>query len=105
MEEVRTAASLAGHSISDKFIEGQFTVTKKMGAYRPSSLIDYLAKKPVELESIWGEPLRRGRALGANMPELAKLYSDLKALLSTQGLHRYPYSKINGDVNDPDIAP
>lgn len=88
MEEVRTVATLAGHSISDKFIEGQFTVTEKMGAYRPSSLIDYLAKKPVELESIWGKPLRRGRALGANMPELAKLYSDLKTLLRTQGLHR-----------------
>jgi 2-dehydropantoate 2-reductase len=88
MEEIRTVASLTGHSISDKFIEGQFTVTEKMGAYRPSSLIDYLAKKPVELESIWGEPLRRGRALGSNMPELAKLYSDLKTLLPMQGHHR-----------------
>lgn len=81
MEEVRAAAALAGHHISDKFIEGQFTVTERMGAYKPSSLIDYLAKRPVELESIWGEPLRRGQALGAKMPELAKLYSELKALL------------------------
>ena len=81
MEEVRTVASLSGHSISDEFIEGQFAVTKKMGAYKPSSLIDYLAGKPVEIESIWGEPLRRGRALGADMPELAKLYSELKTLL------------------------
>jgi len=81
MEEVRAAAALAGHRISDKFIEGQFTVTEKMGAYKPSSLIDYLGKKPVELESIWGEPLRRGQTLGANMPELAKLYAELKALL------------------------
>jgi len=81
MEEVRTAAALAGHRISDKFIEGQFTVTEKMGAYKPSSLIDYLAEKPVELESIWGEPLRRGRALGADMPGLARLYTELKVLL------------------------
>ena len=44
-------------------------------------MIDYLAEKPVEIESIWGEPLRRGRALGADMPELAKLYSELKTLL------------------------
>lgn len=81
MDEVRAAASLAGHVISDKFIEGQFTVTKKMGAYKPSSLIDYLADKPVELESIWGEPLRRGQALGAEMEEVARLYGELKALL------------------------
>lgn len=81
MEELRTAAVIAGHPIADKFIEGQFTVTEKMGAYKPSSLIDYLAKKPVELESIWGEPLRRGQALGADMPELLRLYKELKALL------------------------
>ncbi|WPJ96096.1 2-dehydropantoate 2-reductase [Coraliomargarita algicola] len=81
MEEVREAATLAGHRISDKFIDGQFSVTEKMGAYKPSSLIDYLAQRPVELESIWGEPLRRGQVLGANMSELEKLYQELKALL------------------------
>lgn len=83
MEELRAAAALADHRISDKFIEGQFSVTEKMGAYKPSSLIDYLNQKPVELESIWGEPLRRGQALGAKMPELAKLYVELAALLHT----------------------
>ncbi len=82
MEEVRTAASLEGHRISDEFIEGQFTVTEKMGAYKPSSLIDYLAGKPVELESIWGEPLRRGRHLGLEMPELAKLYGEISLKLT-----------------------
>ncbi|MGZ0655355.1 ketopantoate reductase family protein [Coraliomargarita sp. W4R72] len=81
MEEVRAAAVMAGHCISDKFIAGQFTVTEKMGAYKPSSLIDYLAQRPVELESIWGEPLRRGQALGAQMSELEKLYAELKAVL------------------------
>lgn len=81
MEEVRSAASATGILISDTFIEGQFTVTERMGAYKPSSLIDYLAQKPVELESIWGEPLRRGESLGAKMPELNKLYAELKALL------------------------
>jgi 2-dehydropantoate 2-reductase len=81
MEEVRAAAVLAGHRISDNFVEGQFTVTEKMGAYKPSSLIDYLAERPVELESIWGVPLRRGQQLGAKMPELEKLYAELKALL------------------------
>jgi 2-dehydropantoate 2-reductase len=81
MEEIRAAAALDGHPIMDTFIEGQFTVTEKMGAYKPSSLIDYLNQKPVELESIWGEPLRRGQALGVEMPELAKLYAALKAVL------------------------
>lgn len=82
MEEVRAAAALEGHQIQDKFIDGQFTVTEKMGAYQPSSLIDYLAGKPVELESIWGEPLKRGRSLGLEMPELAKLYNRISEKLT-----------------------
>jgi len=82
MEEVRVAASLAGHQIPDSFIEGQFNVTEKMGAYKPSSLIDYWAGKPVELESIWGEPLRRGHELGAKMPALEKLHEDLSRVLT-----------------------
>lgn len=82
MLEVKAAASLEGHKISDEFIEGQFTVTEKMGAYKPSSLIDYLAAKPVELESIWGEPLRRGRSLGLDMSKLAALYDAISRKLT-----------------------
>ena len=82
MEEVRSAALIEGHQIPDEFIEGQFTVTEKMGAYKPSSLIDHLAGKPVELESIWGEPLKRGRSLGLEMPELTKLYKSISEKLT-----------------------
>lgn len=81
MEELRAAATLAGHEIADSFIQGQFDVTEKMGAYQPSSLIDYQAGRAVEVESIWGEPLRRGQSLGANMPELEKLYQEIKAFV------------------------
>jgi 2-dehydropantoate 2-reductase len=82
MDEVCAAASLEGHHIPDSFIQGQFTVTEKMGAYRPSSLIDFQAGKPVELDSIFWEPLRRGRELGAEMPELEILIKDLSAALT-----------------------
>jgi 2-dehydropantoate 2-reductase len=50
-----------------------------MGAYQPSSLIDFVEKRPVEVEAIWGEPLRRGRAAGVEMPELERLYQTIKA--------------------------
>ena len=68
MDEVQEVAAIAGHIIPDSFIENQFSLTKKMYSYKPSSLIDYKSGKPVELESIWGEPLRRGQALGEKMP-------------------------------------
>ncbi|MGJ8652744.1 MAG: ketopantoate reductase family protein [Opitutaceae bacterium] len=81
MDELVSAAALAGYAISEEYVQGQFDVTEKMGAYQPSSLIDYLAGRAVEVESIWGEPLRRGQALGADMPELAALYAEIKALV------------------------
>jgi 2-dehydropantoate 2-reductase len=81
MTEVQRAAQLSGHAIADSFLQGQFDVTEKMGAYQPSSLIDYLHGRPVEVEAIFGEPLRRGRALGVAMPELEQLYRELIELV------------------------
>ena len=43
-----------------------------MGDFKPSTLIDYLAGRPLEIEPIWGEPLRRAKALGIAAPQLAK---------------------------------
>lgn len=80
MKEVQRAAKAQGFVIADAFLEQQFAVTPPMGAYRPSSLVDYLAGREVEIEAIWGEPLRRARAAGANVPELARLYDELKAI-------------------------
>lgn len=77
MAEIQAASALCGHGIADSFLQGQFDVTAKMGAYRPSSLIDYLDGRAVEVEAIFGEPLRRGQALGLAMPELAQLYVEL----------------------------
>lgn len=80
MREIQTAARARGFEIPDDFLEHQFTVTREMDAYKPSSLIDYLAGRPVEVDSIWGYPLRRARAAGVAMPELTKLYAQLKTL-------------------------
>lgn len=78
MQELQSAAALEGHEIEDAFLQGQLDVTRKMDAYRPSSLIDFLEGRAVELEAIFGEPLRRGQALGLKMPELEKLYKQVE---------------------------
>jgi 2-dehydropantoate 2-reductase len=82
MEEIQSAAALCGHEIADSFLQGQFDVTANMGAYRPSSLIDFLDGRAVEVEAIFGEPLRRGQALGLAMPELAQLTAELVEAVS-----------------------
>ena len=77
MLEVQRAAAAFGFAIPDAFVDKQFDVTPPMGPYQPSSLVDFLAGREVEVESIWGEPLRRARAAGVGMPRLEHLYSRL----------------------------
>ena len=80
MREIQAAARARGFEIPDAFLEHQFKVTREMDAYKPSSLIDYLAGRPVEVDAIWGYPLRRALAAGVPMPELAKLHAKLVSL-------------------------
>ena len=80
MVEVQAAAAAFGYRIDDAFIDKQFAVTPPMGPYAPSSLVDFLAGREVEVESIWGEPLRRAKAAGAVVPRLERLYAKLKAV-------------------------
>ena len=77
MLEVQSAAYAHGVEIEDSFLNRQFELTEPMGPYRPSSLIDFLDGKPVEVDAIWGEPLRRGIARNVLMPETEKLWNEL----------------------------
>jgi 2-dehydropantoate 2-reductase len=79
MLEVQRAARGQGLSISDEHLRKQMEVTPPMGAYQPSSLVDFLAGREVEVEAIWGEPLRRAEAAGIPMPRLRSLYGRLLA--------------------------
>ena len=81
MEEVRAAAAMRGHIVTEKHLQVQMEVTEGMGPYRPSSLIDYLAGREVEVGGLWGEPLQRGLAAGAKMPELSLLKQEIEARL------------------------
>ncbi|HEY1763529.1 MAG TPA: 2-dehydropantoate 2-reductase [Opitutaceae bacterium] len=80
MVEVQSAAGALGFAIPDAFLDKQFEVTPPMGPYRPSSLVDFMAGRDVEVEPIWGEPLRRAGAAGVAMPHLERLYGRLRAL-------------------------
>ena len=84
MKEVQAAAAAFGFSIPDEFLRKQFDVTPPMGPYRPSSLVDYLAGREVEIESIWGEPLRRAKSVGAAAPELERLYREIQLAVAAK---------------------
>ena len=75
MDEGLDAARRLGHEIPGSFADWQIERSDSMGPYRPSSMIDYEACRPVEVEAIWGEPLRQGSEAGAKMPQLALLHA------------------------------
>ena len=80
MAEVIGAAGTLGYAIRPDFIEFQIERSWPMGEYRSSSQIDYEAGREVEVESIWGEPLRQARGTGAETPRLELLYALLRRL-------------------------
>ncbi len=52
------------------------------GPYQPSTLIDFLAGREIELDAIWAEPLRRARAIGVPTPHLESLVEKLRHVSS-----------------------
>ena len=77
MLEVIASAGAQGYEIDPAFAESNIEGTRKMGAYQPSSLVDFMAGNEVEVDAIWGEPLRRARSHGVAMPGLEKLHFEI----------------------------
>jgi 2-dehydropantoate 2-reductase len=84
MEEIVEAAAKFGHEITRSFVDLQFERTAKMGQYRPSSLIDFEEGRDVEIEEIWGEPVRRAKSLGVAVPRMEMLYWLIKQRIAAR---------------------
>ena len=80
MDEVIAAANKCGHRLERTTAREHMERTETISAYRPSTLLDFEAGKPLEIEAIWGEPLRRALAAGASVPRLQIIYSLLKSV-------------------------
>lgn len=81
MAEVIDVAAALGHVIPQSVIDHQVEITLPMGAYRPSSMIDFVEGRPVEFEAIWGIPLATADRLGVSVPEMEELADRIKAAL------------------------
>ena len=86
MREIIVTAGQLGHEIPLGLIDTMIERTRTMSAYKPSSLIDFLAGSEVELEAIWGEPVRRAKAAGIEMPRVEELYQQLKQRIAARTL-------------------
>lgn len=74
--ETGTAGNADGCKIDvDAVVRKMIDNTASMGPYRPSMLIDYQTKQPLEVEAILGEPVRRARELNVPVPTVETQYA------------------------------
>jgi 2-dehydropantoate 2-reductase len=85
MHEVVAAAAGQGIVLDEALVEKNISRTRPLGPYRPSTMIDFIEGRELELEPIWEEPLRRAKAAGVAMPALERLLGRMKARLAERG--------------------
>ncbi|QDT06007.1 2-dehydropantoate 2-reductase [Rubripirellula lacrimiformis] len=80
IREVHAGAAACGVTVSPKSIATTIDVTRTMVPYDSSMRLDYLAKRPIEVEAILGNPIRAAQGAGFAMPHVETLYRQLKFL-------------------------
>lgn len=103
MHEVVLGATACGCPISDSIIQQMLDHTQNMTPYRTSMKLDYDARRQLEVETMFGNPLRFAESRGAKLPQITMLYQQLKFLDSrnrTQSAQRSsPSSPDNKFLN------
>lgn len=87
MGEVAAAAAAEGHPLPDSLPDDLLGVTARMAPYATSMKLDHDAGRPLEVDTMLGEPLRRAARTGARMPSVAVLHDQL-AFLASRGWSR-----------------
>ena len=82
MLEIIATSRALGFAVSDAIADQQIERTRTMGAYKASTLIDFERGQPLELETLFLEPLRQARKAGVTTPRLDRLCEVLQNLNS-----------------------
>lgn len=88
MTEVIASANGLGLPVSPAVAERHIESTRSMGPYQASTLLDFQRGQPLELESLFLEPLRRARQAGVPTPRLEALCAVLQQLDQRQSAPR-----------------
>jgi 2-dehydropantoate 2-reductase len=78
--EVASGAEACGCPFDEGFIAGLLEMTEKMTPYAPSMRLDYLAKRPLEIEYMYRRPLREAAAKGLKLTAIETLADQLAFL-------------------------
>jgi 2-dehydropantoate 2-reductase len=85
MLEIIAVARRKKLPLEESLADEQIEKTRIMAAYKPSTLLDFERGQPLELESLFLEPLRQARAAGIETPRLQRICAVLTALESRPG--------------------
>ncbi len=80
MSEVVATANALGLKVKQSHVEKNIAATREMGSYRASTLVDFERGRPLELEALFMEPLRKARSSGLPTPRLNALCRILEGL-------------------------
>ncbi|MDH4127378.1 MAG: ketopantoate reductase family protein [Spirochaetota bacterium] len=81
MLETANIAKKMGYELNEKFIEAQINLPKNLYPFKTSMLQDFLSGKPLEIEAILGDLLKKGVQTEVPTPTLSHFYSILQILL------------------------
>lgn len=80
MNEVVSAGRTCGAKISDSFIDKMIAMTEKMTPYSPSMKLDYDACRPMEIQTMFTNPIAIAKAQGFEMRKTEMLEQQLRFL-------------------------
>jgi 2-dehydropantoate 2-reductase len=80
MAEVRAGAASLGRDIPESFSDAILESTDNMASYKPSMMLDAENGRALEVEAIYGEPLRTAAAQGVDLPMVRTIYLQLSFL-------------------------
>ena len=82
MMEVRAAASACGIEIPMGMIDKTIETTRNMVPYDSSMRLDFLAKRPMEIDALFAAPIRRAAEAGFPMPLVETIRQQLSFIES-----------------------
>jgi 2-dehydropantoate 2-reductase len=80
IQEIITIADSSGKRIEKEYAEEMLSLTDKMGPYKPSTMLDFLAERPMEIEHIFKRPLQVALTHKLKVPYLAMLVAQVDIL-------------------------
>ena len=95
MDETIAAANadLKKHGFNESFFLGDadkkkmFDLSDGMGAYRTSTMIDFVERRPMEVKYLFRKPVEKAQSLGVPVPHLETLVLQIEALQKFHNLY------------------